>query len=167
MKKTRLFAMVASFLKKRRVLSRACGFIESRDFKRSLSELEKLNDTTDPNARLVKSMAYCGLQKFDHALAELELIIAADLQNSVALTLKGEVQRKTKQINAAVETLLLANDLDGGNARILYQLALAYLALKQVEKSEYYFEQVLKNDPHLWKVKVLLASESILMNGAN
>lgn len=87
--------------------------------------------------------------QYDKAYEALEMALASGIYSADAFSLHGTLLVNKKDFNRALESLILASDLDPLNADTFYQMHLAYAALGNSSKAEQSLQRAIKLNPDL------------------
>jgi len=112
------------------------AYPEAAEFYRRSLELEDL-----PDAHADLAIANLLYDRPDDSLAEADKALASDPRNAAIWTVRGEAQIKKKDYRAAAESMLRSLALRP-DAETTYALAACYLRLREKEKADAIFQQM-------------------------
>ena len=139
--------VTAAALRQMALLSSTTGnFSKAIDLYRQSLELEDVNEV-----RLQLATAYGANNQPDNAIEEAEKIVITDPSNGAAWAIKGRAYTAKEDYQRAAESLARSLQLKR-DVNMQYALAFAYLKLKQKDKAQAVFQDMLRDygDRAIW-----------------
>src|SRR5215467_4891341 len=141
-------------------------YVRRGDLEKGMAEFASLHKehSKEPGVTLTYAELLATQKRYDEAIALTNELIKADATNVQAITLRSKVELAQGKAGVALETMKTAAKAAPGNARVHFDLGVAYQNAGNTPQAKVEWESALKIRPRMVEAIEALANEAVREN---